>query len=209
MSAEVAVVYSVEVLVAGASAASSGLLARAKVPPITPDPIADCMAIMANPRVPEADYGLWISAPILEVVSERLLDPVDAGLAWRPSAVDDYFAQLKHIVGLSGGGYLAFPDPRQAGAGRSPATTATLALAAGVPEPRVLVATEFSYSQWRPAVARRGAEILVLGPGEFRKRVDGARRQVAHVLEQSTRTKPAQHPERERPGPEEDHGLGR
>jgi hypothetical protein len=159
------VVLDATLLATATAFAGSSYRAWPDVPPITSNPEADCVAVIAGAQRHGKDFGLVVSEALLRQVAATLRTAV--GL--RERDIDAYLVALLHFVRRSGGRIAADPSPRGALPSHLEvplelARAHHAVVVAGHPELRDL-GPEWSADR-----------IPVLGAREFSVRADAARR---------------------------------
>jgi len=159
------VVLDATLLAAATAFAGSSYRAWPDVPPITSNPEADCIGVVAGAHRHGGDLGLVVSPDLLRQVADALRTSV--GL--RERDVDAYLVALLRIA-RSSGGEIADDPPARDGL---PAHL-EVPLALGAARRAIVVAAH-------PALVALGPEwgperVPVLGAREFSVRADAARR---------------------------------
>lgn len=160
------VVYDTHLLVHATAFAGSTWGEWPSIPPITSNPEADCLGVVASSPQFGHDVALLLTDPLLAQVATGLL----AGVGLRPDDVRDYLRALIRLARHSGGGRVATASELHTG--HPDHVEVPLATAAAYDAVVVAAAPELHElgPEW-------GADdVPVLSASVFRTRVDAARR---------------------------------
>lgn len=167
-------VLGADVLVNATTFASATWKTWPATPPGSRNSAADCLGIVAEP----AEWALWLSDDLLLAAVQVLLSP-QAGLGWNPHEVRRYVGVLRDIA-RSSGGRLVARTPSVLGSQADLPLRAALDVAAVATAP-VIVTDWNSLLRLNPWKGPSNGLVHVMRSGEFRRRVDAARRAIRNL----------------------------